>query len=54
MVNPTLVSMLLAFAAIYVVSKVDASQRAAKDRAGFLPQFVRSQTGVGAEGAAAH
>ena len=52
--NPTLVSMLLAFAAIYVVSKVDASQRAAKDRAGFLAQFVRSQTGIGAEGAAAH
>jgi cation/acetate symporter len=52
--NPTLFSMLLAFAAIYVVSKVDASKRAAKDRAGFLPQFVRSQTGVGAEGAAAH
>ncbi|MBV9289692.1 MAG: cation acetate symporter [Hyphomicrobiales bacterium] len=52
--NPTLFSMSLAFAAIYVVSKVDASKRAAKDRAGFLPQFVRSQTGVGAEGAAAH
>jgi cation/acetate symporter len=52
--NPTLFSMLLAFAAIYVVSKVDASARAAKDRAGFVAQFVRSQTGVGAEGATAH
>ncbi len=52
--NPTLFSMLLAFAAIYVVSKLDASRRAATDRAGFLAQFVRSQTGLGAEGASAH
>jgi cation/acetate symporter len=52
--NPTLFSMLLAFAAIYIVSKVDTSARAAKDRAGFVGQFVRAQTGVGAEGAAAH
>jgi cation/acetate symporter len=52
--NPTLVSMTLAFVAIYVVSKIDASQRAAADRAGFTAQFVRSQTGVGAAGAASH
>jgi cation/acetate symporter len=52
--NPTLFSMTLAFAAIYVVSKVDASQRASTDRAGFMAQFVRSQTGIGAEGATAH
>ena len=52
--NPTLFSMTLAFAAIYVVSKVDSSQRASTDRAGFIAQFVRSQTGVGAEGATAH
>jgi len=52
--NPTLFSMSLAFAAIYVVSKLDASQRASADRAGFVAQFVRSQTGLGAEGAAAH
>jgi len=52
--NPTLISMSLAFVAIYVVSKVDASQRASTDRAGFMAQFVRSQTGIGAEGAAAH
>jgi len=52
--NPTLFSMLLAFATIYVVSKIDASQRAASDRAGFPAQFVRSQTGIGAEGAVAH
>ncbi|MBV8440580.1 MAG: cation acetate symporter, partial [Hyphomicrobiales bacterium] len=52
--NPTLFSMSLAFVAIYVVSKVDSSKRASTDRAGFLAQFVRSQTGLGAEGAAAH
>ena len=52
--NPTLFSMLLAFVAIYVVSKIDSSQRASTDRAGFIAQFVRSQTGVGAEGATAH
>jgi len=46
--------MLLAFVAIYVVSKIDSSQRASTDRAGFIAQFVRSQTGVGAEGATAH
>ena len=52
--NPTLFSMTLAFVAIYVVSKVDSSKRASADRAGFIAQFVRSQTGLGAEGAAAH
>jgi cation/acetate symporter len=52
--NPTLFSMLLAFAAITAVSKLDASQRASKDRAGFVGQFVRSQTGIGAESAVAY
>jgi cation/acetate symporter len=52
--NPTLFSMSLAFVGIYIVSKLDTSARAATDRAGFPLQFVRSQTGVGAEGAAAH
>jgi cation/acetate symporter len=52
--NPALFSMLLAFVGIYVVSKLDSSARASKDRAGFAAQFVRSQTGIGAEGAAAH
>ena len=52
--NPTLFSMLLAFAAITAVSKLDASQRASKDRAGFVGQFVRSQTGIGAESAIAY
>ena len=52
--NPTIFSMTLAFVMIYVVSKIDASARAKKDREGFTAQFVRSQTGVGAVGAATH
>jgi len=52
--NPTLVSMSLAFVAIYLVSKFDTSRRAATDRAGFDAQFVRSQTGIGAVGATVH
>jgi cation/acetate symporter len=52
--NPTLVSMTLAFAGIYLVSKFDTSARAAIDRAGFIAQFVRSQTGIGATSAASH
>jgi cation/acetate symporter len=50
--NPTLFSMPLAFAAIWLFSKLDLSERAEKDRAGFDAQFVRSQTGVGASGPA--
>ena len=52
--NPTLVSMALAFAGIYLVSKLDRSKRAAADRAGFLAQYVRSQTGIGATSATSH
>jgi cation/acetate symporter len=33
---------------------LDKSPRAAKDRAGFLAQQVRSETGIGAEGASGH
>jgi cation/acetate symporter len=46
--------MALAFAGIYIFSKMDTSERARIDRAGFLPQYVRSQTGIGASSAAAH
>jgi len=52
--NPTLISMSLAFAGIYFVSKLDTSKRAAADRAGFLAQYVRSQTGIGATSATSH
>ncbi|MBK9083004.1 MAG: cation acetate symporter [Rhizobiales bacterium] len=52
--NPALFSMALAFGGIWLFSKLDTSKRAAEDRAGFLPQYVRSQTGIGAAGAASH
>jgi cation/acetate symporter len=52
--NPALFSMSIAFLGIYIVSKLDGSVRAKQDRAGFDAQYVRSQTGIGASGAAAH
>ncbi len=52
--NPALFSMPLAFVGIYVVSKMDNSRRAQRERALFEQQFVRSETGIGAVGAHAH
>jgi cation/acetate symporter len=52
--SPALFSMTIAFVAIIVVSLLDKSRRAAIDRAGFLAQQVRSETGIGAAMAAAH
>jgi cation/acetate symporter len=52
--SPALFSMTLAFLAIWIVSKMDNSARAKLDRAGFLAQQVRSETGIGAEAASAH
>jgi cation/acetate symporter len=52
--NPALFSMPLAFAGIWLFSKTDRSKRAAIDKAGFEPQFVRSETGIGAAGAIAY
>jgi cation/acetate symporter len=52
--SPALFSMAMAFTAIVVVSLLDKSRRAAIDRAGFLAQQVRSETGIGAAMAAAH
>jgi cation/acetate symporter len=49
--NPTLFSMPLAFAAIWMISIMDFSKRGVVDRAGFESQFVRSQTGIDASGA---
>ncbi|KAB2854363.1 MAG: cation/acetate symporter ActP, partial [Bauldia sp.] len=46
--NPALFSISIAFLGIWVVSKLDKSDRARIDRAGFDAQFVRAQTGVGA------
>jgi len=49
--NPTIFSMTLAFITIWLVSVLDNSKQAAEERAKFLPQFIRSMTGIGAEGA---
>ncbi|MCP3870241.1 MAG: cation acetate symporter [Gammaproteobacteria bacterium] len=52
--QPALFSMPLAFLTVFVVSKLDNSEAAASERRAFDDQFVRAQTGVGAETAAAH
>ncbi|MBP8237036.1 MAG: cation acetate symporter [Pseudomonas sp.] len=51
---PALFSMAIAFVGIWFFSVTDKSTSADAERARFLPQFVRSQTGLGASGAAAH
>ncbi|NFV79229.1 cation acetate symporter [Magnetospirillum aberrantis] len=52
--QPALFSMPAAFLMAFVVSKLDSSVGAAKEREIFDDQFVRAQTGLGAEGAASH
>ncbi|GJD58588.1 cation acetate symporter [Methylobacterium dankookense] len=52
--NPALFSMPLAFATIWVVSLLDRTRRAARERAAFEAQYVRSETGIGASVAHAH
>jgi cation/acetate symporter len=52
--NPALFSMPLAFATIWVVSLMDNSRRAQRERAAFEAQYVRSETGIGAAAAHAH
>jgi cation/acetate symporter len=52
--SPTLISMPLGFLAIWIISRLDNSPRAAIDRAGYLAQRVRSETGVGASKASDH
>ena len=52
--SPALFSMTAAFFTIWIVSKLDKGQRARIDRAGFLAQQVRSETGIGAAEASAH
>jgi len=52
--NPALFSMPLAFIGIWLVSSLDKSSRAQRERALFEAQFVRSETGIGAAGAHAH
>ena len=52
--SPALFSMIIAFVGIWFFSITDKSKSAEKERALFFPQFVRSQTGLGASGAVSH
>ncbi len=52
--SPALFSMTAAFLVIWLVSLLDRSQQAAKERAAFDAQQVRSETGLGAAGASGH
>ncbi len=51
---PALFSMPVAFIASWLFSVLDISPRAAAERAAFDAQSIRSETGLGAEGAASH
>ncbi|WP_375737821.1 cation acetate symporter [Pseudomonas boanensis] len=51
---PALFSIAVAFIGIWFFSITDKSVAADEERARFYPQFVRSQTGLGASGAVAH
>ena len=52
--SPALFSMTIGFVGIWLFSILDKSERARVDRAGFLAQQVRSETGIGAAGASGH
>lgn len=52
--NPAIISMTLTFAITWIVSKMDNSARATEDQSGFEAQYVRAQTGIGADGASEH
>ncbi|WP_066569370.1 cation acetate symporter [Snodgrassella sp. CFCC 13594] len=52
--NPALFTIPLAFIATWFFSVTDKSAQAAKDKAGFEAQYVRSMTGIGASDAADH
>jgi cation/acetate symporter len=51
---PALFSVTVAFIGIWFFSITDKSKMASDERERFFPQFVRSQTGLGATGAVAH
>jgi cation/acetate symporter len=51
---PALFSVTVAFVFIWFFSITDNSKRARKDKATFMAQDIRSQTGIGAEGASRH
>jgi len=52
--SPALFSMTIAFVSIWLISLLDRSPQAAKERAAFDAQQVRSETGLGASGASGH
>jgi len=52
--NPALFSMSLAFAAAWLLSVLDRSAAGASERRAYLPQYVRSMTGLGAASANRH
>ncbi len=52
--SPALFSMTIGFVGIWLFSMLDRSERARRDRDGFLAQQVRSETGIGAAGASGH
>ena len=52
--SPALFSMAIGFIGIWLFSILDNSAQAKSDRAGFLAQQVRSETGIGASGASGH
>jgi len=52
--SPALFSMAFGFIGIWLFSITDSSARAKKDRDGFVAQQVRSETGIGADGASGH
>jgi len=51
---PALFSVIVAFVSIWFFSITDNSENAQKEREAFEAQYIRSQTGIGAEGASEH
>ena len=52
--SPAIFSMPAAFLVCWIVSLLDKSRSAAAEQSAYEAQYVRSQTGIGAEGAVAH
>jgi cation/acetate symporter len=52
--SPALFSMTIGFVGIWLFSIMDNSERGKIDRAGFLAQQVRSETGIGASSSSGH
>nr|NIQ08599.1 cation/acetate symporter ActP [Gammaproteobacteria bacterium]NIQ74322.1 cation/acetate symporter ActP [Gammaproteobacteria bacterium]NIR92313.1 cation/acetate symporter ActP [Gammaproteobacteria bacterium]NIV26197.1 cation/acetate symporter ActP [Gammaproteobacteria bacterium]NIW09229.1 cation/acetate symporter ActP [Gammaproteobacteria bacterium] len=52
--HPALLSMSVAFSMIIIISLLDKSESAKQEKEIFQDQYVRSQTGLGAEGASSH